>query len=282
MGQSDQSWPTQKSATLAKKKMNSKLFLISALAAVALGQEDNFECPDEFLGFYPHLYSCDKYWFCEDGIAELRTCGNGLAFIDTDESYKLEQCNELHLVDCGARTELEPPISTPNCPRLYGTYADPEDCGVFWNCQDGKANRYECPPGLAFDQVTHGCLWANEVPECSGPIIPIDEEGGEFACPVETAAGVFTKHPHPADCRQYFLCIDGVPREQGCPLGEVFNAGSGSGEDGQCTDPELVPECANYYGDSDILTEAKFAEGRVSNPGRVRTGRRLEQDSDSY
>lgn len=260
----------------------SRLFLISALAAVALGQEDNFECPDEFLGFYPHLYSCDKYWFCEDGIAELRTCGNGLAFIDTDESYKLEQCNELHLVDCGARTELEPPISTPNCPRLYGTYADPEDCGVFWNCQDGKANRYECPPGLAFDQVTHGCLWANEVPECSGPIIPIDEEGGEFACPVETAAGVFTKHPHPADCRQYFLCIDGVPREQGCPLGEVFNAGSGSGEDGQCTDPELVPECANYYGDSDILTEAKFAEGRVSNPGRVRTGRRLEQDSDSY
>merc|ERR1712054_683494 len=154
MGQSDQTWGTQKSATLAKKKMNSKLFLISALAAVALGQEDNFECPDEFLGFYPHLYSCDKYWFCEDGIAELRTCGNGLAFIDTDESYKLEQCNELHLVDCGARTELEPPISTPNCPRLYGTYADPEDCGVFWNCQDGKANRYECPPGLAFDQVT--------------------------------------------------------------------------------------------------------------------------------
>merc|ERR1712156_376011 len=248
MGQSDQTWGTQKSATLAKIKMNSKLFLISALVAVAYGQEDNFECPDEFLGFYPHLYSCDKYWFCEDGIAELRTCGNGLAFIDTDESYKLEQCNELHLVDCGARTELEPPISTPNCPRLYGTYADPEDCGVFWNCQDGKANRYECPPGLAFDQVTHGCLWANEVPECSGPIIPIDEEGGEFACPVD----------------------------------EVFNAGSGSGEDGQCTDPELVPECANYYGDSDILTEAQFAEGRVSNPGRVRTGRRLEQDSDSY
>ena len=34
----------------------SRLFLISALAAVALGQEDNFECPDEFLGFYPHLY----------------------------------------------------------------------------------------------------------------------------------------------------------------------------------------------------------------------------------
>ena len=78
------------------------------------------------------------------GIAqaiEFNDNGNGLAFIDTDESYKLEQCEELHLVECGERTELEPPIPTTNCPRLWGTFADPEDCGVFWKCQDGKANR---------------------------------------------------------------------------------------------------------------------------------------------
>ena len=172
-------------------------------------QLDDFACPDEFLGFYPHLISCDKYWACQDGVQELRTCGNGLAFIDTDEGmrvsydiwtvlswlllrvtshrhhitsrqqlsrpcikqsalllcsidwllmvtladYKLEQCAELHLVECGERTELEPPISTPNCPRLFGTFADTQDCGVFWNCQDGKANRYNCPPGLAYDEV---------------------------------------------------------------------------------------------------------------------------------
>ena len=57
------------------------------------------------------------------------------------QEYKLEQCEELHLVECGERTELEPAISTTNCPRLWGTFADPEDCGVFWKCQDGKANR---------------------------------------------------------------------------------------------------------------------------------------------
>ena len=110
-------------------------------------------CPDEFEGFYPHLLSCDKYWHCQDGAAELRTCGNGLAFMDTDDTFTLEQCAEVHLVECGERTELEPPISTPNCPRLFGTFADTEDCGVFWNCQDGKANRYNCPPGLAYDEV---------------------------------------------------------------------------------------------------------------------------------
>merc|ERR1712123_337296 len=174
------------------EKMNSKLLVVLVLVAAVSGQEDDFSCPDDFLGFYPHLYSCDKYWSCEDGLAELRTCGNGLAFIDTDESYKLEQCNELHLVDCGARTEIEPPISTNNCPGLYGTF------------------------------------------------------------------------PDPADCRQYFLCINGVPREQGCPLGEVFNAGSGSGEDGQCTDPEIVPECANYYSDNE-LDQHRFETTRQDN-----------------
>ena len=89
------------------------------------------------------LLSCDKYWACVEGLAELRTCGNGLAFIDDErEEYKVEQCEELHLVECGARTQLEPAISSTNCPRLWGTFEDPEDCGVFWRCQDGKANRW--------------------------------------------------------------------------------------------------------------------------------------------
>eukprot|EP00091_Calanus_sinicus_P007873 TRINITY_DN191_c0_g1_i2.p1 TRINITY_DN191_c0_g1~~TRINITY_DN191_c0_g1_i2.p1 ORF type:complete len:235 (-),score=51.91 TRINITY_DN191_c0_g1_i2:80-784(-) len=229
--------------------MNQRLFLVAAIAAAASGQIDDFRCPDEQLGFYPHLYSCDKYWYCEDGIEELRTCGNGLAFIDTDPSYKLEQCNELYLVDCGARTELEPAISTTNCPYLYGTFADPQECGVFWNCQDGVANRYECPPGLAYDQVEHSCRWINEVPECSSQIVSVDDQGGEFQCPPPTD-GVFTKHAHIGDCAKFFLCIGGVPREQSCPNGEVFSSGSGSGIDGQCAGPESVPECANYYAKS--------------------------------
>merc|ERR1712123_188579 len=161
-------------------------------------------------------------------------------------------------------------------------HADPEDCGVFWNCQDGKGNRYECPPGLAFDQDAYQCLWASEVAECSSPIIPFDEEGGEFQCPSQGSVGTFSKHAHPADCRQYFLCINGIPREQGCPLGEVFNSRTGSGSDGQCTDPEGVPECSNYYAGSNDLELKRFEDRESSNPGRLRTGRKLEQDQDSY
>ena len=43
-----------------------------------------------------------------------------------------------------------------------------------------QANRYNCPPGLAYDQVTRGCKWADQVPECASPVVVVDEEGGEF------------------------------------------------------------------------------------------------------
>merc|ERR1712156_149623 len=262
------------------KKMGDIFKLVCALVSVATTavsqRVDDFSCPDEFVGYYPHLISCDKYWHCQDGIAELKTCGNGLGFLDTDESFTLEQCAELHLVECGERTEIEPPISTEHCPRLYGTYADDEDCGIFWVCMDGKANRYECPPGLAYDKTTRGCRWADQVAECSSSAITVDEEGSEFQCPKQSAPGIFTKHAHPADCRQYFLCIGGVPREYGCPLGTVFNVGSGTGVDGECSDPEEVPECKDYYGDlkfeSNELSRNGFNSQEKENPGRQRSG----------
>ena len=99
-----------------------------------------------------------------------------------------------------------------------------------------------CPlPTLAYNQpyLTPTCLYP-------------DDEGGEFQCPRDSSPGVFTKHAHPADCRQYFLCIGGVPREYGCPLGTVFDVGTGTGVDGKCTDPEDVPECSSYYEGQDL------------------------------
>merc|ERR1712106_1245511 len=82
-------------------RMEFKLILLLDIVASVSGQlVDDFTCPDEFVGFYPHLYSCDKYWHCEDGYADLKTCGNGLGFLDTDDSFTLEQCAELHLVEC--------------------------------------------------------------------------------------------------------------------------------------------------------------------------------------
>ena len=63
--------------------------------------------------------------FCfegENSQPELKTCGNGLAFDAADPKFLKEDCDYLHNVDCGDRSELEPPIGSANCPRLYGKF----------------------------------------------------------------------------------------------------------------------------------------------------------------
>ncbi len=216
-----------------------RYLIVIALLGLARGQfEDDFRCPDEFEGYYPHLFSCDKYWKCTEGRATLELCGNGLAFADIDPTYTTENCDYLHNVDCGNRTDLEPPISAPNCPRLYGTFPDPDDCTAFYNCRDGLSNRYNCAPGLAYDSKARVCTWADKVTECK-KLMTEEEVEGAFQCPDLSIRGIYSKHPHPKDCRQYFVCISSSAREYGCPLGTVFKI-TAEGSDGICADPSEV------------------------------------------
>lgn len=78
---------------------NRIFLLFSALA------QESFKCPDDY-GFYPHHISCDKYWKCDNGAAELKTCGNGLAFDAADPKYLSENCDYHHNVECGDRTQF--------------------------------------------------------------------------------------------------------------------------------------------------------------------------------
>lgn len=75
------------------------IFIVTAMA------QESFKCPDDY-GFYPHHTSCDKYWKCDNGAAELKTCGNGLAFEATDSKYLSENCDYHHNVECGDRTQF--------------------------------------------------------------------------------------------------------------------------------------------------------------------------------
>lgn len=68
------------------------------------------------------------------------------------------------------------------------------------------------------------------------------EVANGFGCPAagEIAnAGSFSRHAHPEDCRKYYICLEGVAREYGCPIGTVFKIGDGEGT-GNCEDPEDV------------------------------------------
>lgn len=60
----------------------------------------------------------------------------------------------------------EPAISSPNCPRQYGIFADDNNCNTFWSCWAGESNKYECPPGLAYDSAQRVCVWADQVKAC--------------------------------------------------------------------------------------------------------------------
>ena len=71
----------------------------------------------------------------------------------------------------------------------------------------------------------------------------VAEVAGGFSCPApgELAnAGSFSRHAHPDDCRKYYICLEGVAREYGCPIGTVFKIGESDGS-GNCEDPEDVP-----------------------------------------
>lgn len=82
----------------------STVLIITSTSFPAVAQE-SFKCPDDF-GFYPHHSSCDKYWKCDNNVAELKTCGNGLAFDASDSKYLTENCDYIHNVDCAERQQL--------------------------------------------------------------------------------------------------------------------------------------------------------------------------------
>jgi len=217
-------------------------------AASVLGVRVDYNCPDRF-GFFPHHKSCDKYYSCENGTATLKICGNGLVFDDTDSTR--ENCAYPFSVDCGDRTDLEPPISTPNCPRLYGIFPHSSNCRTFYSCWNGEASKYECPPGLAYDADQRVCVWADLVERCDQLEVA---EG--FVCPENAEAdqpGHYTRHAHPTDCRKFFVCIETVSRLYGCSFGTVFNV-----DTLQCDEPENVVGCEKYYGDIDPKTVKKL------------------------
>ncbi|XP_066990138.1 protein obstructor-E isoform X2 [Macrobrachium rosenbergii] len=241
--------------------------LLLGLSAIGLAQEDDFiyedfVCPKD-TGFFAHETQCDAYWSCQGGVPSFKLCGNGLAFDDRNDTR--EHCNYLFTVECGSRTELEPPISTPHCPYLFGIFPDPDDCAVFWSCWDGEASRYACAPGLAYDRKSRVCNWMDNIAECKQQRAAMEQD---IQCPAPgelTATGSFSRHAHPEDCRQYFVCLDGVAREYGCPIGTVFQIGQEDGL-GQCADPENVPGCADYYGDLD-LTALRRSQLLLGNVG---------------
>ena len=72
--------------------------------------QSNFKCPKPD-GLFPDVSFCDKYYDCFDGVAEVRTCPDGLVFDPL--SRKREPCDHYFNVDCEDRLQLRKYIFIP-------------------------------------------------------------------------------------------------------------------------------------------------------------------------
>jgi len=204
--------------------------------------------------FVGHETKCDHYYACDiDGNATPRQCPNGMAFYDSEYNInEADFCIYENKVDCTGLT-LEAPITRGHCYYLNGYFPDDQKCDIYYLCTDGEATQYQCGPGLAYDTVSGICDWIDKVPECKAQRDAANLEAG-FTCPDTgrvAQSGSFTRHAHPDDCRQYYVCFDGVPRSYGCPIGTVYQIGAVEGE-GKCALPEDVEGCEKYYGDANL------------------------------
>lgn len=63
----------------------------------------HFKCPNDRYGLYADDIQCDKFYECNDGVAETKLCPDGLVF---DETIRKEnKCDQPFNVDCGDRVE---------------------------------------------------------------------------------------------------------------------------------------------------------------------------------
>jgi len=104
-------------------------------------------------GYFSHQ-DCDKYFFCNDGVANLYPCPGGLVFApDKGQCTWIEEANR---PGCKSNDKFE--FSCPEVgPNEHPRYSDPEDCSKFYVCISGSAHHSSCPKGLVFHPESLAC-----------------------------------------------------------------------------------------------------------------------------
>jgi hypothetical protein len=227
-------------------------FLFIALLVVAANSQ-KFQCPNNKNAQYEDEVQCDKYYECHDGVAREKLCPDGLVFDATIR--RLNKCDQPFNVDCGDRTELQPPRGTNEfCPRKNGFFAHPDstNCDAFFQCVDGEYTENKCAPGLHFDEYSGTCVWPATANR-EGCHEAKKELKDGFSCPEKAkndANGQVVAHPHfphPEDCQKFYVCLNGIePRELSCGAAEVFND-----DIKRCDIPDNVPGCEDWFRDAD-------------------------------
>lgn len=189
------------------------------------------QCPENYNveKLFPHE-NCGKYYQCVHGSPVERTCPQGLHF--NNDTWR---CDYPLIANCMKRSEP--------CQENWTGLIGHEDCNKFYQCDDGVAHEFSCPPGLHFNVNTLLCDWVDNVNCERGPgdkddtVEENSSESGSDSKPDSKCSDDWSKEillPH-EHCSMFYKCTYGVPVEIACPQGLVYNP-----ETLQCDWPENV------------------------------------------
>ena len=66
-----------------------------------------------------------------------------------------------------------------NCEdKKDGHYSDPDFCHIYWRCNYGVGEEYECPAGTAWDHIENRCEWLDNV-DCTRAEVELNETSAE-------------------------------------------------------------------------------------------------------
>ncbi|PVD31175.1 hypothetical protein C0Q70_06587 [Pomacea canaliculata] len=142
-----------------------------------------------------------------------------------------------------------------------GFYADPNDCTYFYHCSIGKAFKFQCQNGTAFNRDKFVCSWPVGEDGCGGMLsVPyrqvLEEELGlstnhvnsNFRCPQPEGF-----YPDAQNCSIFYHCVKSKPYHHECGSGTVYSTTKGV-----CVWPDSDDDDNNgkKCGDSSVLGES--------------------------
>jgi len=152
------------------------------------------------------------------------------------------------------------------CPEPNGLFADPEQCDLYYVCEDNIATPELCEDGLLFDDSRRNkekCKLPHTVDCGKREFVQEPQTGIDPRCP---RANGFFDHEDPAECGKFYLCDKGQAHEMPCVATLVFDVAIGS-----CVRPEEISAEGRVCETGDALTGLKTIEG-FTCPGKETIG----------
>lgn len=167
----------------------------------------NSECPPTGHARIPHETKCSLYYECNNGKKRLQSCLQGHYF-----NPLIESCDLPWNTNCN-NSPIGPPSNDSNstsectecgCNNCITRFPDPQNCSLYYQCENGEKVSKACPEHLYYDNVNQICDFPNNV-DCKQKC----KEG--------------EKQQHECQCNKYYECINGQQVLKTCPNGQYFD-----------------------------------------------------------